>query len=270
MGMFSWNCKGCGHPLLSHGTTEEHNKWMTQGVVLNSHGEIMRGEYDGYGSCGSFDSDECGDDPEMYHEACWEVLGKPTKYTGPSQSARDQGCFFDDGVHNVYAPKTMEDLHNIEVAGDLAQKSSCDNWMITSLECVISQAHDFTNGKMDEEQKDRFVNELNRHIERRTKKGHEEEAKRIGMDYDTYMELVGHLVKLLPEDTEEYKKNRPTANFIKAEKLENGMFRITTHRELIFDRDFANNKVYMVEDSWEEVEPGTELKDWSHGKDDIN
>jgi len=124
MGMFSWNCKACGHPLLSHGATEEHNEWMMYGVVITSDGELCRGEYDGYGRCGSWDYNDCGgDDPEAYHEACWEVLGKPNEFTGPSDSARDQGWFFDDGVHNMHKPENMRDLHNIKVAGDLAQQN---------------------------------------------------------------------------------------------------------------------------------------------------
>ena len=49
MGMFSWNCKACGHPLLSTPATEENNKWMSKGVAL-SPGEIVKGTYDGYGN----------------------------------------------------------------------------------------------------------------------------------------------------------------------------------------------------------------------------
>lgn len=74
MGMFSWVCKGCGEELISR--------------------EIVRldgcvGEYDGYGSAGSFD--HCGD-PVAWHQRCWLKASDAQKLdTAPSASARNQG-----------------------------------------------------------------------------------------------------------------------------------------------------------------------------------
>jgi hypothetical protein len=103
MGFFSWNCKRCGHPMLSEYALEDKNEWMNDVVVIENNGSILKGKYDGYG---------CVDDreisgmlskhePECYHLHCWEKAGSPMEYTSASDNARDQGFFFDDGVHNI-------------------------------------------------------------------------------------------------------------------------------------------------------------------------
>lgn len=52
MGMFSWDCKGCHHPLLSAGATNETNAWMRQVVAMFKNGDRVSGEYDKCGGCG--------------------------------------------------------------------------------------------------------------------------------------------------------------------------------------------------------------------------
>jgi len=141
MGFFSWNCSGCGHSLLSAHATSEHNQWMTDIVVLTKDGSVIKGEYDGYGRCDDMEF-WSSDEPEVYHKACWELVGKPTEFKEASKSARDQGYFFDGDAHNVHEPKSLEDLHNIKVAGDLAEKYCCDSWKIAHLEYIIGQAHE--------------------------------------------------------------------------------------------------------------------------------
>lgn len=105
MGFFSWDCKACGHPALSHGATDAGiNDWMEDVVVLSKDGSRNFGEYDGYGCAGSYDYNENGNgEPCLYHRACWEVAGKP-KYTSPSKGSNDQGWFFADGDHDLLDP----------------------------------------------------------------------------------------------------------------------------------------------------------------------
>ena len=104
MGFFSWNCKGCGHPMLSEYSSNEGNKWMEQVVVIEGEGSILTGEYDGYGNVNDRAID-WSEEHECYHRACWEKAGKPIDYTEASQSSEDQGYFFDDGDHDMKEPK---------------------------------------------------------------------------------------------------------------------------------------------------------------------
>jgi hypothetical protein len=263
MGFFSWNCKACGHSILSHHAIESNNEWMTRAVILNSDGEIMRGEYDGYGRCGSYDYNESCGDPEMYHEACWEVIGKPTEFTGASESSRDQGYFFDDNVHNVHPPKDLRDLENIKIAGDLAEKACRSSWEAAHLEYLISNAYDAIE-KMEDRSEDieKVFEDLSRHIKRRNEKETQQEAYRLGLALEDYIEMRDHLRALQSEDEDEYRKERPAAGYTKAEKRENGHFRVETDLGLIVDHDFENDKAYMVYDPYEEIEPGTEREDW--------
>lgn len=108
MGMFSYLCKECNHPLLSKGATNPGiNDWMSRAVVLTNRGEVFIGEYDGYGRAGGEDS---LDYHACLHEACWEKAGKPlfAHYGSPSDGAPDQGWFFDDGEHDLIDPRITE------------------------------------------------------------------------------------------------------------------------------------------------------------------
>lgn len=116
MGFFSWKCKTCGHPALSHGATDVGiNDWMTDVVVLSKDGSRNLGSYDGYGRAGCWDYGNSNGEPCLYHRACWEVAGKP-EYTSPSKHSNDQGWFFADGDHDLldprkeHAPGTLERL----------------------------------------------------------------------------------------------------------------------------------------------------------------
>ena len=108
MGFFSWDCKVCGHPMLSHYALEDKNAWMNDVVVLESDGSILRGEYGGYGDVGEHEINiDSRNEPECYHEHCWELAGRPTEYTTGSRSARDQGYFCPDNYHNIDPPTEM-------------------------------------------------------------------------------------------------------------------------------------------------------------------
>lgn len=106
MGFFSWDCKVCGHPMLSPAVTTGRTGWMSQVVAIEPNGTILRGEYDGYGR---IDGRETDGAPECYHQRCWDLAGRPVNYTEESESSRDQGFFFDDDDHNVGAPKSLEE-----------------------------------------------------------------------------------------------------------------------------------------------------------------
>lgn len=118
MGFHSWDCRGCGHPALSHYVTNNRNAWMRFIVAVRHDGTKVRGEYDGYGRV----VDEAGEgvgvmlwegnegepsrwkEPDVWHEACWKAAGKPAAYMGGSQSSRDQGFFYRDGSHDADPP----------------------------------------------------------------------------------------------------------------------------------------------------------------------
>lgn len=104
MGFFSDNCKHCTHPILCAHATQDKNGWMNEGVAITSRGSVLIGSYDGYGNLDGAEAIGFADNT-VYHEACWEVLGKPMGYAGPSDNAADQGWFFDDDAHNWASPE---------------------------------------------------------------------------------------------------------------------------------------------------------------------
>jgi hypothetical protein len=117
MGLFSWDCKGCGHPLISHWYIEKDNRWMMDGVFIELNGKEHRGSYDGYGRLDDTDIVEILDmeNPCVYHVACYELLERPG-YTGPSNRSWCQGamtCGKDEHDHNVPEPDTLMALNAI-------------------------------------------------------------------------------------------------------------------------------------------------------------
>ena len=116
MGFFSWDCRDCGHPMLSSWATNETNGWMQDVAVIQSDGARLRGLYDGYGRVISHFSPNtlieiCNPilhpgygDPECWHAACWGLAGEPTTYTEGSEMSEDQGYFFGD-EHNIERPR---------------------------------------------------------------------------------------------------------------------------------------------------------------------
>jgi hypothetical protein len=106
MGFFSANCKGCGHPALCEGATNRNgiNLWMKDVVALAPNGSILIGEYDGYGRVGEYEEAIGFHGTAVWHQACWEVAGKPS-YDGESAHADDQGWFFDDPEHDMADPR---------------------------------------------------------------------------------------------------------------------------------------------------------------------
>ena len=95
MGLFSWECKHCGHSIKSPYQIPEGWEYMNEVVFLQEHEEPVIGDYDGYGRIGGYDIQIMTSEPELWHHKCWENAGKP-EYTGPSNYASDQGFFYDD------------------------------------------------------------------------------------------------------------------------------------------------------------------------------
>jgi len=102
MGFFSWNCNGCGHPMLSNYATNEVNAWMNNVVLIRPGRDPIHGSYDGYGRVGCYEID-FDDGCCCYHEACWAEAGEPTKWV-ESDYSDDQGFFFDESDHNMKCP----------------------------------------------------------------------------------------------------------------------------------------------------------------------
>jgi hypothetical protein len=121
MGFFSYKCKECGHPMLSHGAVDKGiNEWMVEAVALTTDGSRMIGEYNGYGRVVGGEDDEFDyefdyefDDETAawVHKACWESAGKPDydHYGSGSDDAEDQGWFFKDGDHDMIDPRIKDE-----------------------------------------------------------------------------------------------------------------------------------------------------------------
>ena len=107
MGFFSYECRGCGHPLLSVYAVNHINNWMQHAVALDRGGVVAQGAYDGYGRVGTYaltsetDTHCC---EAVWHTACWTTAGSPA-FDTPSARASDQGYFFDAGTHDIKDPR---------------------------------------------------------------------------------------------------------------------------------------------------------------------
>ena len=93
MGFFSWNCKGCSKSIKAPYDVPKEIAWQNDAVCLTADGDRLMGEYNGYGEVGG--REVYDDDIEMWHRRCWESEGKPN-YTSSSESAADQGFFYDE------------------------------------------------------------------------------------------------------------------------------------------------------------------------------
>jgi len=108
MGFSSYECKACGHSVLSpHSVDPEINGWMKDAVILGANGTRLICEFDGYS--GEYD-EEVGYDAVWLHQACWEVAGRPAYdgFDGPSRPARDQGFFFGRD-HDMIDPRITDE-----------------------------------------------------------------------------------------------------------------------------------------------------------------
>ena len=90
MGFYSWECKGCHESIKAPYDLPKNIAWQNNYVALGPGDLFECGSYDGYGEHGRLPHNV-----ELWHAWCWEEHGKPTDYTGASDSARDQGYFYD-------------------------------------------------------------------------------------------------------------------------------------------------------------------------------
>lgn len=92
MGYFSWNCRHCNLSLRSPDADSE--LYLNEGVAILSNGIVLVGRYDGYGNlCDSGEQFPMGDNPDVYHNRCWNDAGRPIEFQGGSDAADDQGFF---------------------------------------------------------------------------------------------------------------------------------------------------------------------------------
>jgi hypothetical protein len=119
MGFFSWDCPGCKHSIRHSHAVNDDSAWLSEAVLVEPDGSTARGLYDGYGrlEMRSGRSIELGDSPLLYHEACYDLTGKPS-YAKPSRSAWDQGHFV--GEYDPKKPASRADV------AALAAKSDAD------------------------------------------------------------------------------------------------------------------------------------------------
>lgn len=114
MGVFSWECLCCGQSIRHKGATNKTSKWMAQAVVMFPNGNVISGEYNGYGRIGIVDVTPSDGEMAVYHDDCYQLAGKP-KYKEPSESARDQGHFVGD--NHPTKPKTLVEAKVMRAPG---------------------------------------------------------------------------------------------------------------------------------------------------------
>jgi hypothetical protein len=85
---------------------------MGKAIAVSDDGSVVSGEYDGYGRLetrlGEVELTEAEGHFALYHTKCYALAGRPA-YSGPSQSANDQGC----GESEIES-KTMADVEAIK------------------------------------------------------------------------------------------------------------------------------------------------------------
>lgn len=101
MGMFSWDCNGCGFSLRDCKGCSQDN-WMSRGVCLTPDGSRVIGFYDSYGHLGEYNLVNQIGKFAIWHHACWELAGKP-EYDKPARHSHDQG--FCHAMHGTPLPK---------------------------------------------------------------------------------------------------------------------------------------------------------------------
>ena len=105
MGFSSWDCAGCGESVKAPHDLPPQLAWQNELVAILPDGTMLAGVYDGYGRMTS--SPDKGPatvtitlpgwgelQPQVWHKRCHADAGAPQSFTGPSESAADQGYFY--------------------------------------------------------------------------------------------------------------------------------------------------------------------------------
>jgi hypothetical protein len=110
MGLFRWDCDGCGFPLIGDFLTKRRNKWMCDAVAMDAYGEMAKGIYNGYGTIKTEEGDVeivNFDAIEVWHRKCWEASGEPA-WSGESYRSECQGFFCATHNYSYPPPKTFD------------------------------------------------------------------------------------------------------------------------------------------------------------------
>ena len=105
MGFSSWDCKGCGESVKAPYDLPPQIAWQNELVAILPDETMLEGVYDGYGRMTSSAADGLryflitlpgwGElQPQVWHKRCHADAGAPQSFTGPSESAADQGYFY--------------------------------------------------------------------------------------------------------------------------------------------------------------------------------
>ena len=121
MGVFSYLCAGCLHPLLPDHQLHI-NRWMNEAVAVLEDGKLRLGNYDGYGRIGGVDLPKYIEYNAarravtyeqaftVWHRACWTLLGAPMTCGEQALNAEDQGYFYAVEDHALPEPRTQRDV----------------------------------------------------------------------------------------------------------------------------------------------------------------
>jgi len=250
MGFFSWDCKLCGHPLLSEHVLEDKNKWMNKCVALFESGSVIKGSYDGYGRLGDNDVEDQAGEPECYHEACWIISGKPTEFKEESRSSRDQGYFFDPDTHNMPEPK-KENIDLIKTTAELGHQVTCDTWTIASLQRLVIIAADGyeAQGALPSfEKRSAFNKIMSELIDYRNKTDENElkkTAEQFGLDVETYQKINKAYLSTFEDPSLKDVKYR----FEKVEHLKGPNYRLITtvesYQDINIDTKVVGESSYL-------------------------
>ena len=70
MGLFSWDCYECKHPMLMPGATNRVNRWMNDCIVITRTGRMIEGDYDGYGR---LDGEDIRPESPTWYDDLWRA-----------------------------------------------------------------------------------------------------------------------------------------------------------------------------------------------------
>jgi len=123
--------------MLALKVTRDINAWMNRVVALTEGGSLYRGLYDGFRNVDGAELHP-SDRPECYHEICWDLSGRPTKYTEASEPSLDQGYFFHDTDHDMREPTIDRDRCVDYTLKEVVEKLTNYLEQFGDMPCVVS------------------------------------------------------------------------------------------------------------------------------------
>ena len=145
MGMFSWECKGCGEELCT----------PEIGIAKEDEFTMVSGEYDGYGRFGGAELDSF--ELAVWHLECYKkATPEEQADLEPSESAKDQGfgwanpdfCSEDDAENIRYSKARQERKLKEYDSGLTIPCPNCEEYMIPDDGTVVcSHCEEMVNGE---------------------------------------------------------------------------------------------------------------------------